>query len=76
MMEKSEKGISPQTNSLTPSKHEGEIYVVECEDERHGNGELRRNLSRRLIHVSDKTFRASELLLTCDTDHLPRLSDW
>lgn len=51
-MEKSEKDISPQTNSPTPSEHEGVTYVVAGEDEeRHGNGELRRNLSRRLIHI-------------------------
>lgn len=51
-MEKSEKGISPQTLSPTPSEQEGEIYVVSGQEERHGNGELKRSLSRRLIHVS------------------------
>ncbi|CZR61357.1 related to amino acid transport protein GAP1 [Phialocephala subalpina] len=52
MMGKSEKDISPQTKSPLPSEHEGVTYVVGGEEEeRHGNGELRRNLSRRLIHI-------------------------
>ncbi|KAE8454311.1 hypothetical protein EG329_005236 [Mollisiaceae sp. DMI_Dod_QoI] len=52
MMEKSEKGISPQTQSPAPSEHEGVTYVVDGEEEHHGNGQLKRNLSRRLIHVT------------------------
>jgi hypothetical protein len=51
MMEKSEKDISPQTKSPTPSEREGEVYTLSGEEERHGNGELKRSLSRRLIHV-------------------------
>lgn len=49
-MEKTEKGVSPQTGSPTPSEHEGQSYEVTSDVETHG--EMKRVLSKRMIHVS------------------------
>lgn len=49
-MEKTEKAITPQSVSPTPSEHQGETYIVAGDVET--NGELKRTLFRRLIHVS------------------------
>ncbi len=49
-MEKIEKGVSPQTGSLTPSEHEGQTYEVTTDVETHG--EMKRVLSKRMIHVN------------------------
>ena len=49
-MEKSqEKGVSPQTTSPTPSEHVGDTYEVVNDVETHG--EMKRVLSKRMIHV-------------------------
>jgi hypothetical protein len=51
-MEKSEKAISARASSPVPSENIGQTYIIDGEEEvNHGNGELKRNLSRRLIHV-------------------------
>ncbi|KAL5322763.1 hypothetical protein ACEPPN_010739 [Leptodophora sp. 'Broadleaf-Isolate-01'] len=49
-MEKApEKGVSPQSTSSTPSEHVGDTYEVINDVETHG--EMKRVLSKRMIHV-------------------------
>jgi hypothetical protein len=51
VMEKSEKEVQPQAVSPDPSEHEGQTYELGVEVDEQGNGQLKRSLSRRLIHV-------------------------
>lgn len=78
MMEKSEKGISPQTQSPAPSEHEGVTYVVDGEEEHHGNGQLKRNLSRRLIHVTLTKLFNDEAIADKPraADYISRVTNW
>lgn len=64
MVEISEKDISPQTQSPTPSDHEGEVYILSGGVESHGDGELQRTLSQRLIHVRILKMRSLIFVLT------------
>ena len=49
-MEKLEKEVQPRIASPGPSEHEG--LTPDFSADEQGNGQLKRNLSRRLIHVS------------------------
>lgn len=51
VMEKLEKEVQPRAVSPEPSEHEGQTYELGVEVDEQGNGQLKRSLSRRLIHV-------------------------